>query len=438
MATIATMGNISRAQEDSDSSLEQILGHIQWAADAKWIYSRFIEAAFRAQNLSVPAWVLNIYKLGRYGVASKVLPNFAVGSRSFCPMKVEALVAPPKQRHTLLTEDNNPEATLRRSIGDKPEEAMMRLGRHWNASEPEKRFCKNSRCDLTVHAELQLINFYDHNPDKMPRTRFIGVSKKSCFLCYKFLQRHSLNFGVSACHQKLYPNWIPPPYSSSKIYKQYKKMINELSGTLEVAAKHEIEQRLGLGTRRPLPLDSTTGVSLPQALSQQVVDQYIEQPYERLSSPTSDDLGQGSASQREITPDSIIDSTDEYGGARLHDATSSPSARQDYTSTGAHETATRVMIFHVKWAEDSARQDLIALPDIISPTTGKPCWDLMCVILATEQGFSVGFDKDSEFLLVNGNLRVGNGRQFNACLEYLRNAQSWNNEALVCLYAGAL
>ncbi|KAH8203869.1 hypothetical protein TruAng_001933 [Truncatella angustata] len=379
---------------------EQILAHIRWAASAKWEYGRFLESMFKVRGLPVSPWVVNIYKLGRYAVAGKVLLYFALENRAlFRPMLVEALPAPPKQSYRPCQEEKHLKAALRRSIGGDVEEHAMRLGRYWDVSNPEIHFRRKCPRELTVHAELQLVNFYDHNRDKLPHIRFIGVSKKSCFLCHKFLQLHPSNFNVSACHQKLYLNWIPPPCSDHKIYKQYRTLASDLSVAMEKVAKHDIEQRLGLGTRRVVPLDSTAGVSFPSAFLKHAVQQSGD-----YTSP----------------PASVLADDDLVSETSPHPSTSTAPDSKRLTEPDIEE--------------EQLSRDLVTIKDLIDMETKRPCWEVLGAILASDKRFGISFDPAHEFLLINQNLRIGNARQFTACLEYLQNAQSWNNEAVVCGY----
>ncbi|KAI0134023.1 hypothetical protein BJ170DRAFT_690339 [Xylariales sp. AK1849] len=423
---IAGLRLLTKCEVNPDQS--ETLAHIQWATKAKWVYSRFLEATFKVRGAPMSPWVVNVQKLGRYAVASQVLLHFAAGNRSlFCPMLIEALPAPPKQRYQPSSEENHLDAALRRSIGGDTGGPTMRLGRYWNVSNPELHFRRKCPRELTVHAELQLVNFYDHNRDRMPRKRFIGVSKKSCFLCYKFLQQHPFNFAVSACHQKLYLNWVPPPCCNHKIYKQYKKLAVDLSVAMETAAKHDIEQKLGMGARRPVPLDSTAGVSLPVALIQHEMHQPdIDLEHCDFVS-MGDTFEQEDCAQHPANPNSAEHGSDELS---MDDEEYFPS--DDGRATD--EVASPVMTFHVKRTDDRRRQDIVTITELIDPLCERPTWELLCVILASDDRFGVGFDHAHEFLLINQRLRVGSDRQFTACLEFLRNAQSWNNEASVHTY----
>lgn len=404
---------------------EQVLAHIQWATKAKWAYSRFFEAIFKARGVPMSPWVLNVYKLGRYAVASQVLLHFVSENRSlFCPMLVEALPAPPIDRYQLSLEENHLEAALRRSIGGDTGELTMRLARYWNVSNPEVHFRKKCPRERTAHAEIQLLNFYDHNPDRIPRKRFIGVSKKSCFLCYKFLQQHPFNFSVSACHQKLYLNWVPPPCDNNKIYKQYKKLTVDLSVTIEKIAKCEIEQKLAIGAYRQVPLDSTAGVSLPTALLQHEIHQFGNDASHRFSKKevSEQEDWHKQLAQFDCAPRDVCDS-----GVQQEVSASD-------SGSGTIEMTSPIMTFHIKREDDERRQDIVAITELVDPLTGRPTWELLCVLLGSRERFGIGFDHKCEFLLINQSLRVGSDRQFTACLEHLRNAQSWNNKALVQSY----
>src|SRR5438034_3878223 len=86
---------------------------------------------------------------------------------------------------------------LRRVVGNNAEECLSRLGRLWNTADPESYFRDACPLDLVTHAEMQLVSFYDHNSRCKPTFRFIGVSKKSCYLCRMFLTNHSEGFNIS-------------------------------------------------------------------------------------------------------------------------------------------------------------------------------------------------------------------------------------------------
>ncbi|ETS79706.1 hypothetical protein PFICI_09559 [Pestalotiopsis fici W106-1] len=426
----------SLIEADNEPDHDQIMVQIQWAVKGKWSYGPFLEAACKARGKPVAPWVVNIYKLGRYAVASKVLLSFvAENCDLLCPILVEAIEPPPKQLSSLPRKENNLELTLRRSHCSDIEDLIMRLGQAWNVTNPEGYLQKKgSGEDLVVHAELQLINFYDHNLERMPRHRLIGVSKKSCFLCNEFLKLHSTKFSVSACHQKLYRSWCPPFCSDNLVYQKYKTLITSMSDAMETAIKHQIEQRLGVGARRPYNLDSTAGVSLSIFSSDPV-----RHGFERVSSPSNSITQEGSIHSPTATQSVITYASSSAG----HEGSSTHASLTDAKyarivggsmdkSQGEHMDPK--LVFHVTRADDRVRQDLVSTTSLIDQTSRRPSWGRLCATLARESQFGVGFDDAKEFLLVNQNLRVGNDCQFAACIDYLQNARSWNNEVLVFSY----
>ncbi|KAH7113693.1 hypothetical protein B0J13DRAFT_460669, partial [Dactylonectria estremocensis] len=151
-----------------------------------------------------------IFKLGRYAIAARALLQLASEVPSlFSPMLVEPVTAPPRTQFGFSQGEMPLTYVLRRIVGSREEEYVSRLVRVWNVLDPETHFRNACSLNLSVHAEVQLISFYDQYPERKPALRFVGVSKKSCFLC---------------------------------------------------VAKLELESRLG--HRRRVPLESTAGVSL--------------------------------------------------------------------------------------------------------------------------------------------------------------------------------
>lgn len=62
-----------------------------------------------------------------------------------------------------------------------------------------------------VHAEIQLLFFYEHNPH-IRRPRAICSSKSACYLCNLFVQRQG-KFHIPRTHGRLYDRWILPEWS---------------------------------------------------------------------------------------------------------------------------------------------------------------------------------------------------------------------------------
>lgn len=250
------LANLDRA----DSDPARLIPYIKWASKARWEYSEQLENLLGSEEGQLPPWLKHVYKLGRYYAATKAMIKLAKKQPAlFASIHVEAVQAPEQVEFSLGGQQNPLLTVLKKITKADPQKLKENLGQTWLTDNPEARFRDACRMTLTVHAEMQLLSFYDHNPDYTPRLLFMGTSKKACYLCHEFMSRHPLSIGVSACHQKLYPTWMPAPCSSA-VRKEHKARLWEFSRHLEQTTARDLETRLGM--RRPYNMDSTAGPSL--------------------------------------------------------------------------------------------------------------------------------------------------------------------------------
>lgn len=66
------------------------------------------------------------------------------------------------------------------------------------------------RRECKVHAEIQLLFFYELHPE-LPRPRFICSSKSACYMCNLFFSIHG-GFHIPRTHGKLYDKWTLPTW----------------------------------------------------------------------------------------------------------------------------------------------------------------------------------------------------------------------------------
>ncbi|EXK76845.1 hypothetical protein FOQG_18430 [Fusarium oxysporum f. sp. raphani 54005] len=369
---------------------ESLVDHIRWALEAKRTYFPCLRAAFSADTQNFPAWIYAILKLGRYAVAARALLQLALEVPSlFSPMLVEPVTAPSRTQFSIPEGQMPLTCVLRRVVGGREEEYIHRLGRVWNAPDPETHFRNACSLNLSVHAEVQLISFYDQHPERKPAFRFVGVSKKSCFLCEKFLANHPHAFTVSSCHRKLYLSWKPPPTVDHSAYKQYKTITTMLSKDMEGVAKQELNSRLG--QRRSVPPDSTAGVSLSGLTDADYTGGGIQGDLVRAQATA--------VPERELSP--ITPSPQPIETIDL-----SPQDEDSYRASAETSllwttNSSLMMVFHVMRADDAKKQDIVALTDIMGPVTGSPSWSRFTEILASGGDLGVGFRVREEFLVVN-------------------------------------
>jgi hypothetical protein len=420
-----------------------LLGYIRWAQKAKTLYLDLLKAAFSKGDQTLPRWVGVVFKLGRYGIAAKALVQIAFQLPAlFNPMVVEPLPAPRKVRFAIRDEEMALTCVLRRVAEIRAEETIPRLASIWNTEDAEKFFRTSCSVDLVTHAELQMINFYDHNPQQKPRLKFIGVSKKSCYLCSVFLAAHPEAFGVSSCHQKLYLSWIPPPAVNRKVYKQYKAIIVDMSKRMEAIARQDLVGRLGL-RRNPVPADSTAGVSLSGLTqSRSLEETRIEVHNEiEVDLEANEDSGGKShfISQAGVTDSHILSRSIQTVSLTPQIPEPQPANVSQMDLSSSKQQFPRPdcllsissMVFHFKHQSDERRQDIVMLGSILDPYTHSPSWSKLVELLNPDDRFGLSF-RDSDVLIVNDHIRVCNERQFIACLQYLLNSGVLNSEVTIC------
>lgn len=433
----------------SNPEPEAIIPYIKWAQEAKKYHLDFLKAAFSTNSQQLPRWIYTIFKLGRYGIASRALIQLASEFPGlFNPMIVEPILAPSKTPFTFPEDEMPLTAVLRRVAGNREMEYRSRLASVWNTVNPEEHFRTACSLNLTVHAEIQLVNYYNHNQQSKPSFRFIGVSKKSCYLCHIFLATHPDSFCTSSCHQKLYVSWMPPPAADLSVYRRYKAMTVELSKVMEATAKQDLDGRLG-SHHQNIPADSTAGVSL-SGLTQSslarteaqvnfgthndsAVNESVSMRKGTVKEGPSMMEGETAASSS-FRPVEVADvmrsSYEETEPAIFSRSMTSLPTNQFWGNSESIPIS--AMVFHFIRDDNTDRQDIVSMGEIIDSSTDCPSWMKLVDILKADDNFGLAFQEGYEFLLVNNQIRVGNERQFLACLQYLRNLKVLNSQALVC------
>ena len=110
-----------------------------------------------------------------------------------------------------------------------------------------------------VHAEVQLVTFYELNPTTTTLSpRVLGTSKEACYLCNLFLLSHG-RFFITKTHGHLYPHWNIPNlaiYSQPQL-REYRHIIVMMDREIRKAL---LEHKRG---NRNLPHPMTSSTNLP-------------------------------------------------------------------------------------------------------------------------------------------------------------------------------
>lgn len=234
---------------------------IDWASKARWLYSEQLQSLLGLDGAQKSPWLDSLYKIARYRCAIKSMVKLAAKQPDLIMgIQIREVKAPESRQFSLSNEKAALLATVTNLVKGDSGIIMEQLEKHLGTQNVAGQLRKACRLNLTLHAEMQLVIFYEGNPSMAPRMRFIGTSKKACFLCHEFLLQHPLRLQVSACHQKIYPSWMPPPYYPIP-GKLGSTPFVRLSKNIEKLMKRELKTAL-TAPRRPRNQDSTAGPSL--------------------------------------------------------------------------------------------------------------------------------------------------------------------------------
>ena len=105
-----------------------------------------------------------------------------------------------------------------------------------------------SRNSCKVHAEIQLIFYYETHPNCIP-PRVICSSKSACFLCNLFNELHG-NFYIARTHGVLYEKWILPDPGAVKLLAARSKVMAEVVQKFNAALENRVRVALQAQKKR--------------------------------------------------------------------------------------------------------------------------------------------------------------------------------------------
>ncbi|KAF3287501.1 hypothetical protein TWF970_007221 [Orbilia oligospora] len=123
-----------------------------------------------------------------------------------------------------------------------------------------KETYKSPTFKLIVHAEIIIHDLFSRKKLQfLDQVRYIGVSKPSCFLCYRYLQAHPMRVQTSGCSNNLYLQWQPPYIEdeSLTLVTEQRDVLNKMNGEIRKFVLDTIVPEYRGHKSHP---DSTTGI----------------------------------------------------------------------------------------------------------------------------------------------------------------------------------
>ena len=157
-------------------------------------------------------------------------------------------------------------AEASRRYGDIFQKLELKILQPYQAIRSSISFVAGKIAKCHVHAEIQLLTFYELNPNlAIAKPRVLGVSKSACYLCNMFILKQGYYF-ITKTHGRLYDLWYVPDLVelAQPQRDKFRQVLNSMNEELRT---NLIKERRH--TRRNLPLGSY--VNLPKGLPQSAV-----------------------------------------------------------------------------------------------------------------------------------------------------------------------
>lgn len=152
--------------------------------------------------------VRTITKLGRYSAVSQFLLQIARRNSIFNNVLISIVCF--KAQKLAATELDPITKDFVHTLWNKSRvEKLTSKYHNASASAIEDYIRQEATMAVPVHAEIQLLLYYEWNPSSLP-PRIICSSKQACFLCNLFFKIHG-KFIVPSTHGRLYEKWTLPP-----------------------------------------------------------------------------------------------------------------------------------------------------------------------------------------------------------------------------------
>ncbi|RFU25127.1 hypothetical protein B7463_g11221, partial [Scytalidium lignicola] len=274
-------------------------------------------------------------------------------------------------------------SVLTRIADNRGEQLKPQLANLWAVEDIESVFRNKCNLDLVVHAEMQLVSFYDDNPDCKPIFRFIGF--------------------------------------------------------LSIEAKQHLLTRLG--ERRQVQADSTVGHSLGGLTGTRTVGSIstaLPQRYSVLQNSSAENGNRNtsiSVVREEESSDSQSSRMEATQSVNLGPQSTDNEASQEVAGrrppTQLDASRMSVMVFHCVRENNPNKQDIVRISDILDHKTNSPSWTQLITLLGADEPLGISFKEGIDYLLINNTIHVTGERQLHACVQYLCNLEVLNAQVSV-------
>lgn len=189
-----------------------------------------------------------VSKLARYIKLGPLLLRFARKYSIFRNIVAQPVLIRPQQRTLYLNHHKTSDAGILhrcefKMANSKQFASKIRARFGGDLKMARSLVSKKSGQEGRVHAEIQLVTFFEQGPQTGPTPRVICASKNACYLCNLFLSLHG-KFYTPRTHGKIYHQWILPNLSTSGMPKQSRYRLEDVYRQLQVRIEDAIKSSL--------------------------------------------------------------------------------------------------------------------------------------------------------------------------------------------------
>lgn len=188
-------------------------------------------------------------KLSRYITLGPYLLRLARRFPIFRDIIVRCIRIEPTVPRGLHNNRGMPQGLLQRHLQHRTparkktiERFKRRLGA--NLADIQAELQMKSRSSKRIHAEIQLLFYYEQQAQTSLRPRVICATKNACYLCNAFLTLHN-QFYTPKTHGKLYPQWTLPTLSALSLSRTRLRELEDLYTQFHLCIEQKVLSCLG-------------------------------------------------------------------------------------------------------------------------------------------------------------------------------------------------
>lgn len=248
------LSTLEACSEQGGELLKELLATIELmlaSVDLKSVFASIPRKGFESWSGDAREKLIErLQRLVQYRFAACYLLHAARKYPSFRSIEVQEVRVPtskpgchrreiPLKRSGLFSRCMAGEDTLSRTHF----EHMLYVHTRKNVPDVRRIIDRQIQQEKRVHAEIQLLLYYEQHPEIVCHPRIICSSKYACFLCNLFINSHG-RFHIPGSHGRIYPRWRIPRLQELDLSEDGKARLSTCMRSFNEALEGKIKELL--------------------------------------------------------------------------------------------------------------------------------------------------------------------------------------------------